>query len=646
MKEKISFKNFFSKKTTKIIIAALVVAGVGFGIYKSPMVQKRFVAASATAVQQKTAVVRKGDINSVVSGSGSIYFDRVSKVASRVSSTVSKIYFELGNKVKAGDLIAEFDDIDAKQAVNDKENSLLQSRLTNEVTIQDVNKLNVKTPFAGQVSDIKIKKGDTVSRGAALFTITDTSKFKLALQFNAADVAKLQVGQQADVYLTSMMQAVSGKITYINLHSSATSSGGQVNTVELEVENPGAVLAGMTATADIETESGTVSSINAAALEYINKQVVTSETGGTVESISIRDNEKVNGGIIILKMKNDDTIRNAELAQMKIDSAVDQVETAQQQLSYYKIYAPIDGVISAQTMKVGDSVKNNDVVTTVTDTNLMAFDITIDELDIAKIAVGQKATITVDALTDTATRPLQGEVTKIAFQGNSQNGVTTYPVTVRINEGMEKIKGGMNATANIQIGAAKDVLYVPIEAISKAGGKAYVWVRETQGTSTEAGKGGQAPGANGAAGGQNRGANNNSTQPGGTQPGGNGNRANGQAGGGNSTAQQSGGTNNRTNTQNNNASGMFGMGGQNRNNNASQNYYAGAVRKEVEVGMNNDSYIEIKSGLKEGDVVILPQTQGSSTMSNIMNRMQGGGSGAAPAAGGFTGGMPAGGGRN
>lgn len=644
MKGKLNFKNFFSKKTTKIILAAVVVAAVGFGVYKSPIVQKRITSASATAVQQKTATVRKGDINSVVSGSGSIYFDRVSKVASRVSSTVSKIYFSLGDRVKAGDLIAEFDDIDARQSVSDKQNSLLQSQLSNEATIQDVNKLNVKAPFAGQVTDIKIKKGDTVARGGVLFTIFDNSKFKLVLQFNGGDAAKLSLNQSVDVYLTSMMQAVNGKVTYIGSQSTATSTGGQVNTVEIEVQNPGAVSAGMIASAEIETSSGLVSSINTAALEYVNKIVVTSETGGIVESISIKDNQKVDSGAVVIKMKNDDVMRNAQLAEMKIDSSKGQVESAEQQLSYYKIYAPIDGIISAQTMKVGDSIKNNDVATTVTDTNLMAFDITIDELDIAKISVGQKVTISVDALTETATRPLQGEVTKIAFQGNSQNGVTTFPVTIRINEASDKIKGGMNATANIQIGGAKNVLYVPIEAITKMGGKAFVWVKADQATLDEMKKNEQTSRGNSGYGGQNRGENSSSQ-------GGQASRPNSASGGqnrssGNNSAQ--GGSSSNNSQSENRLMSSFTQ--QNRNNsNSAQNYYANAVRKEVEVGINNDSYIEIKSGLKEGDVVILPQTQGSSSQNNIM-RMPGGVPGGGASGGGapvtVPAGQPTGGGRN
>ena len=62
------------------------------------------------------------------------------------------------------------------------------------------------------------------------------------------------------------------------------------------------------------------------------------------------------------------------------------------------------------------------------------------------------------------------------------------------------------------------------------------------------------------------------------------------------------------------------------------NYYEGSVRTEVKVGINNDSSIEITSGLKEGEVVILPETQTASTKNSSMGggRPEGG-----PSGGGF-----------
>ena len=81
----------------------------------------------------------------------------------------------------------------------------------------------------------------------------------------------------------------------------------------------------------------------------------------------------------------------------------------------------------------------------------MEFDVLVDELDIAKVKVGQKVNVTVDALQQTSTIPLKGVVKVIAVKGTSTNGVTTYPITVSINgagnnfSNFMRIRNGKNA---------------------------------------------------------------------------------------------------------------------------------------------------------------------------------------------------------
>ena len=72
---------------------------------------------------------------------------------------------------------------------------------------------------------------------------------------------------------------------------------------------------------------------------------------------------------------------------------------------------------------------------------------TLDELDILDIAVGQKAEITADAISD---RTFEGVVTSISSAGTTSGGTTTYPVTIRIDD-TGSLMPGMNATAALDI---------------------------------------------------------------------------------------------------------------------------------------------------------------------------------------------------
>ena len=452
----------------------------------------------------------------------------------------------------------------------------------------------------------------------------------MTVRFNATDASKILVGQVAEVYIPSLMQNAKATVTYKNNQAEGTTTGGQLVKVEFTLDNPGALIAGINASADIETPSGTISSVEATALENINKQIVLTNASGTVNEILVKDGQKVDANTVLVKLKNDDIAVNNQLIQMKVDNSASQLELAKKQLDDYKIYASIDGTITKQTLNVGDNVKANETIATITDTNQIQFDIPIDELDIAKIAVGQKVKVTIDALTETAAAPLEALVDKVPLSGTSSNGVATFNVTVKLTKVSNKLKSGMNASGIIEVSNVENVLRVPIEAVTKVSNKAFVWVK-SDGTTPPAANGNTQPMPN-----ANRptsssepsanGANGNTTR----QNGGNrqqGANAQNPQGGGNTQRQNN--TSNTTTTKAASAS------------STTNTYYANAVRKQVEIGANNDSYIEIKSGLNQGEIIILPELQTSSTSSSTSTQR----TGTSGLTGGFGGAVP-GGGRN
>lgn len=590
---KTKFKNLSSKKHFKLVIILIIIAALGSVAFTNQTIKAKLFG-KKEAVVQRTAAVKRGNIQVNVSGSGSIYFPNSKVLYSKIGATVTKVNFKEGDTVKAGDVIAEFDSTDFQSTISSNSNELLQNQLTASVNNKDVENLVIKAPCSGNVTSIAVNEGDKVQAGGTLLTITDTSKLKVSLTYNSVDIKKISLGQSANVNLTSLMQSVSGTVTYINSQPTTTTSGGKVYAVEIQINNTGVLSEGMTASAEINTASGEVSSTNTAALNYIKKQTVTTVTGGTVKSISLKENQKVSAGSTIVVMENDDVIIAKQTSDLKIASSQDKINSSSRQLDYYKITAPIDGVITKISFKVGDTVKAGDEVANVSNHSEMDFDVPVDELDVAKISVGQKANITVDALSDTTV--VHGTVSKIAVEGTASSGITTFPVTIKIDDNLNKLKGGMNADAEIEVSNKKNVLYVPIEAVTNSGSKNYVWVKGEGNNS--------APGSTSANAGDKQGTSNVDT----------GSKRNG-----NESAAS--GSTEKSSTASKN-----------------QSYYGNAVKKEVQVGVNNDTYIEIKSGLSEGDVVILPQTQTTSTTSKTTtnkNSMGGMGGGPQGPGGGF-----------
>ena len=76
---------------------------------------------------------------------------------------------------------------------------LEQSKVSAAASNEAVGNLSIKAPFTGQVTNIAVNVGDTIQAGGTVLTITDTSKLKVLLTFNASDVGQISIGQAASV---------------------------------------------------------------------------------------------------------------------------------------------------------------------------------------------------------------------------------------------------------------------------------------------------------------------------------------------------------------------------------------------------------------------------------------------------------------
>ncbi|MCI5956743.1 MAG: HlyD family efflux transporter periplasmic adaptor subunit, partial [Clostridiales bacterium] len=110
--------------------------------------------------------------------------------------------------------------------------------------------------------------------------------------------------------------------------------------------------------------------------------------------------------------------------------------------------------------------------------------VTVDELDIINVQVGQDVEIAMDAITD---KTYPGKVSKVSQIGTATSGVTVYDVTLTV-DGDSQLKLGMNGTATIRIQELSDVLLVPITALNSSRGSSYVWLKDSGAQSGEPGQ--------------------------------------------------------------------------------------------------------------------------------------------------------------
>ncbi|MBP0725437.1 efflux RND transporter periplasmic adaptor subunit [Bacillus sp. RG28] len=214
---------------------------------------------------------------------------------------------------------------------------------------------------------------------------------------------------------------------------------------------------------------------------YVIKSKAQTQTNNvTMRTDAVRQGDlQVNvsgsGAIDAIDSKDLMTSTNSTIDQIKV-SLNQQVNKGEKLITFADgsdpITAPFSGVVSSLPVAVGDQVNRGTVVAHITNNNNLETKIDVDELDITKVKVGQKVSIKLNADPDGI---YTGKVTSIANEGTVNNGVSTFSVTVLLDQ-VKNAKVGMTTESTINVETKKNVLYVPIEAVHTQNNKKFVYV--------------------------------------------------------------------------------------------------------------------------------------------------------------------------
>ncbi len=159
--------------------------------------------------------------------------------------------------------------------------------------------------------------------------------------------------------------------------------------------------------------------------------------------------------------------------QISLQTAQNNLTTAQENLAYTSVTAPISGIVSAITATIGATPGSN-AVTIVGDGEVAQ--VTLNEIDAAKVSLGDKATLNFDAISGLS---LAGTVVEIDPVGTVSQGVVSYNVQIGFSQptdtsSTDQVKPGMSVTANIVTQVDQNVIAVPNAAIVTSGGSSYI----------------------------------------------------------------------------------------------------------------------------------------------------------------------------
>lgn len=117
-----------------------------------------------------------------------------------------------------------------------------------------------------------------------------------------------------------------------------------------------------------------------------------------------------------------------------------------------------------------DYVMDETELCTLTDYDTAEITLTVDELDIARLGIGQAVTVTLDALPG---QSFDGEITEIDQNGENSGGSTKYSVTVALPR-TEDMLTGMNAAVRVQLAENDDLLLIPLAAVQEDADGIYI----------------------------------------------------------------------------------------------------------------------------------------------------------------------------
>ena len=598
------------KKIKKILLWVLIILAVlAFIGYKMG-----FFGGNAGMQNTETyntfSVVRR-DIQNVLTGTGTLAPADSYTVTALASGEITEDYFEEGDVVAKDQLLMKMDSESLVSSLERAQNSYENAQKSLSDLYKDRDDLNVRSDYSGIIQVMDLDVGDEVMKGAVVASVIDRDTMLIDIPFMQADTFNISKGASAVLTVSDTLEQITGTVDKISPSYKVNENGVKTVDVTIAVKNPGVITESTSATAKIGEYSCTESS----KFYYnVNKQI-TSDASGKVKTIVKDEGDYVTKGDTVIILESDTLDDSIDQAERNLKDAANSLKDAGDAFDNYEITAPISGTVVQKNYKKGEKIGssgNGNTIAVIYDLSSLKFDMNIDELDIDSLALGQEVKITSDAKPG---RSYVGTITNISIQGTTSNGTTYYPITVTLedygsDEDGGKLRPGMNIDAEIILEKAENVLAVPVDAVSRGNKVKVINNPEAYATASEnkdIKNSGNVPSVP-------DGATANNTSPDGVTPG---------------TDAASGETAPVGDQIPEGLTPPTNMGGSYSTVPKTAEY----TEVTVETGISDDDYIEILSGLEEGDVVIVESAERSG--SDWTQMMMGGGNmGGGPGGGG------------
>nr|WP_312578596.1 HlyD family efflux transporter periplasmic adaptor subunit [Sedimentibacter sp.] len=463
-------------KLIAIVCAVFLVIFMGYRFTNKNAAVKDTMASS-----EVEHTVSKDNINVSVTGSGSVNPTDKRVIKSEEDGTVNSIYVSEGDLIEKDQILISLkSDSSNDNQIQSKDIKLNIERAQKQLNDLYASKgdLNIYADESGVISNMKLEVGDQITANSTIGTISDTDNSYIEVYFTKDQFDKIKLDDPASVFMTKYFSTVTGVVSYKDSTPVQKGGGTFGYKVNVKIKNPGGYSVGDVAQVSITNSGGTYQGMYNGEIIEIKEESIISKIGGKVKTVKVENGEYINKGDIVATMESDDI-------ELQIAEQQNIIEKNQSQLNDLTegdtVYSPMKGTVLQVDVSGEEVVDRNTVLMTVADLENMEVVLDVDELDITKITLGQQAIITTDVFKDES---FTGKVTKISMEGQTNNGVTTYKVTIHLDD-RKSLMSGMNVDIEILSDERNNVIVVPIDAIHKLDGEYMVTIKDKEGNKSD-----------------------------------------------------------------------------------------------------------------------------------------------------------------
>lgn len=447
-------------------------------------------------------LVTRGTVVSTVTESGQVSASQQLNLSAQVSGQVVYVGAKPGQTVTAGTLLIEVDPTTAYKAIRDAEINLQSATLSlqkleqpattlsltqahNALSIAQTSQATTLTTAATDITGVVLDLPNTITGIQDILTGMNIVRNEWNMDYYNDVISRTDSRGQSfrdEAYTSFLAAQKSFNATLADYKSADLTDVAQVTRTLDEVY------------ATAQTVADSVRKANALVQFYEDTLKTQNLTPNPVADTQLTSfgsyTTTVNNHLVTLLNDKNAIVANAQSvtekqqslaetesgadpldlqsAKLSVTKAQNALDDAKANLANYFIRAPFDGVVGSLAVNKYDYVSGT-IGTLIT--NQQYADLSVNEVDAAKISVGNKATVTFSALPSLT---LTGTVLQKNAVGTVSQGVVTYDVKLALDAQNPQVQPGMSLTAKLITKTAVDTLVVPSSAVKTQAGQHYV----------------------------------------------------------------------------------------------------------------------------------------------------------------------------